>query len=166
MALAAVLQHPADVPSAFDTLPDDAFVNPVYRFIHAGVRGAGGVGAGQGMKTAAWVVAVLEAAQAAAVEAVTPVAGAAAAAQAGFQVAQMVDQLAVTPLPEDRAEQIPAVVAGVVTALREQELARRIADAKSRLQRLDATDFAAYQQATADLLALESARRALRLTET
>jgi DNA primase len=142
-ALVVVLQYPQHVPAAFDALDEDAFGVPAWRAVHTAVRAAGGVAAGRAVGGGAWVESVVE--------------------QAGEAVAPLVTELAVAPVPEDREELIGAYVADVVRALVDLGLTRRIADAKSRLQRLDpSADPDAYQAAFSDLLAIEKERRDLR----
>ncbi|MCK9793223.1 DNA primase [Isoptericola sp. 4D.3] len=142
-ALVVVLQYPQHVPDAFDELGEDAFGVPAWRAVHDAVRAAGGAAAGRDVGGGRWVEAVVE--------------------QAPETVAPLVTELAVAPVPEDREEVIGAYVADVVRALVDLGLTRRIADAKSRLQRLDQEkDPAAFQQAFTDLLAIEQQRRALR----
>ncbi|PZR53697.1 DNA primase [Xylanimonas oleitrophica] len=143
MALVTVLQYPQHVPPVFDELGEDAFGVPAWRAVHAAVRAAGGVAAGRTMAGGAWVEAVSD--------------------QAPETVAGLVDELAVAPLPEDREAVIGRFVADVVRALQDLGLTRRIADAKSRLQRLDPNgDADAYRDAFAELLKLEAERRTLR----
>ncbi|KAK1828083.1 hypothetical protein QBC39DRAFT_375000 [Podospora conica] len=78
-------------------------------------------------------------------------------------VGLLVNELSVAPMPEDRPGAIDDYVRGVVRAFLELGLTRKIGNAKSRLQRIDpTTDAEAYQQAFADLLALEQERRVLR----
>jgi DNA primase len=142
-ALIVVLQYPQHVPASFDELGEDAFGVPAWRAVHDAVRAAGGVAAGREVGGGRWVEAVVE--------------------QAPETVAPLVTELAVAPVPEDRESVIGAYVADVARALVDLGLTRRIADAKSRLQRLDQEkDPAAYQQAFSDLLAIEQQRRTLR----
>ncbi len=144
-ALEAVLQHPSAVDAtAFDALPTDTFSVPAFRAVHEAIRAAGGLAAALAAgEPSAWVEAVRE-------EAAGPVSG-------------LVTELAVTPLPEDRPDALDGYVRGVVDALVDLGLTRQIADARGRLQRMDpAAEAEAYQQAFADLVALESRRRALR----
>jgi DNA primase len=83
--------------------------------------------------------------------------------QAGDAVAGLVNELAVAPLPEDREDAIARFVADVVRALQDLGLTRRIADAKSRLQRLDpGAEPDAYRDTFEALLAMEAQRRTLR----
>jgi DNA primase len=142
--LEVVLQQPALVPSEFDDLAADAFAVPAYRAVHEAVRAAGGLAAARATESAtAWVGQVLE--------------------QAATPVQPLVTELAVAPLPEDRAEVLPVYVRDVVLRLVEVGYTRRIADLRGGLQRMDATaDPAAYQAAFAELIALEQARRTLR----
>ncbi|QAY63001.1 DNA primase [Xylanimonas allomyrinae] len=143
MALVAALQYPQHVPPAFDTLDQDAFGAPAWRAVHAAIRAAGGVAVGRTLSGAAWVGAVAQ--------------------QAGETVAGLVDELAVAPLPEDREDAIGRFVVDVVRALLDLGLTRRIADAKSRLLRLDPdADAAGHRDALQAVLAMEEERRALR----
>jgi DNA primase len=143
LALVAVLQYPQHVPPVFDTLDEDAFSVPAWRAVHAAVRAAGGAREGAVLGAGRWVEAVVE--------------------QAAEPVRGLVTELAVAPLPEDRESVVGGYVAGVVRGLVDLGLTRRIADAKSRLQRLDpSADVAAYQEAFARLLAVEAERRTLR----
>ncbi|BDZ43247.1 hypothetical protein GCM10025865_25460 [Paraoerskovia sediminicola] len=143
-ALVAVLQHPDVVDSAtFDALEDDAFVVPAWRAVHDAVRAAGGIRESQGMQPGRWVEAVCEAAS----EAVLPV----------------VNELSVAPMPEDRPGAVEGYVRDVIRKLVDLGLTRRVADARSRLQRTDpAADADAYGAAFAELLAIEKERRELR----
>ncbi|ROS73689.1 DNA primase [Cellulomonas sp. PhB143] len=145
-ALVAVLQHPDAVdPATFDALDDDAFVVPAWRAVHEAIRAAGGIAESQGMAPGRWVEAVSDAAA----EAVLPV----------------VNELAVAPMPEDRPAAVEGYVRDVVRRLVDLGLTRRVADARSRLQRTDPTaDAEAYGAAFAALLAIEKERRELRET--
>lgn len=142
LALVAVLQYPQHVPEAFDELGEDAFAVPAWRAVHAAIRAAGGAVTGRAIGGQAWVEAVLE--------------------QAPETVAPLVGELAVGSLPEDREAAIAPYVAGLVRRVLDLGLTRRIADARSRLQRLDPSDLDAYQAAFATLLTIENERRTLR----
>jgi DNA primase len=142
LALVAVLQYPQHVPASFDALGEDAFSVPAWRAVHAAIRAAGGAVAGRDVSAAQWVGAVLE--------------------QASETVAGVVTQLSVASLPEDREAAVPAFVEGVVNRVLDMGLMRRVADARSRLQRLDPSDAETYQAAFAELLAIEAERRTLR----
>ncbi|MFI8522948.1 DNA primase [Promicromonospora sukumoe] len=142
LALVAVLQYPQHVPASFDELGEDAFAVPAWRAVHAAIRAAGGAAGGRELSAAQWVAAVLE--------------------QSPESVAIVVTQLSVAALPEDREAAVAAFVEGLVRRVMDLGLKRRIDDARSRLQRLDPSDEGAYNAAFADLLAIESERRALR----
>jgi DNA primase len=142
LALVAVLQYPQHVPASFDALGEDAFSVPAWRAVHAAIRAAGGAAAGRDVSAAQWVAAVLE--------------------QASETVVGIVTQLSVASLPEDREAAVPAFVEGVVRRVVDMGLMRRVADARSRLQRLDPADTETYQAAFAELLAIEAERRTLR----
>ncbi|QAY71451.1 DNA primase [Xylanimonas protaetiae] len=145
MALVTALQYPQHVPPAFDALDDDAFVVPAWRAVHAAIRAAGGTAVGRSLAGPAWVTAVQE--------------------QAGELVGGLVDELAVAPLPEDREDAIGRFVADVVRAVQDLGFTRRIADAKSRLLRLDpGADPDGYRAAFQTLLSVEAQRRTLRET--
>ena len=147
-ALEAVLQHPGVVDAAvFDSLSADAFSLPAFRAVHEAIRAAGGLAVlASAGGDSGWLERVRE-------EAAAPVAG-------------LVTELAVTPLPEDRPEALEDYVRGVVGGLVDLGLTRQIADARGRLQRMDADgDAEAYRAAFAELVALEGRRRALRVTD-
>jgi len=146
-ALEVVLQHPQLVPVEFDDLAGDAFSAPAYRAVHEAVRAAGGLAVARpladGGDATAWVGAVIE-------EAASP-------------VQALVTELAVAPIPEDRASALPEYVRGVVIRLVELGFTRHIAELRGRLQRMDATaDPGAYNAAFAELVAVEGRRRLLR----
>ncbi|MDO8148943.1 DNA primase [Isoptericola sp. b515] len=143
LALVVVLQYPQHVPVTFDDLGPDAFATPAWRAVHAAIRAAGGVRTGAGLGGNRWVETVVE--------------------EAGDAVSPLVTELAVAPVPEDRESAIAAFVADVVRKVADLGLTRRIADAKSRVQRLDATaDPDAYRAAFEELVAIEKERRELR----
>ncbi|MBD8058478.1 DNA primase [Cellulomonas sp. JH27-2] len=146
-ALEVVLQLPQLVPAEFDDLAGDAFSAPAYRAVHEAVRAAGGLAVARpladGGDATAWVGTVIE-------EAASP-------------VQALVTELAVAPIPEDRASALPEYVRGVVIRLVELGFTRHIAELRGRLQRMDATaDPGAYNAAFAELVAVEGRRRLLR----
>ncbi|MGP7961315.1 DNA primase [Sanguibacter sp. A247] len=143
--LEAVLQHPGSTPDVFDDLGSDAFSVPAWRAVHEAIRAAGGVRSVGAVDPARWVATVVD-------ESAGPVAG-------------LVGELAVSPLPEDRESAVADYVRGVVHALVDMQVTRRIADQRSVLQRTDAErEPEAYQAAFAELLRLEQQRRLLRET--
>jgi DNA primase len=138
--LEVVLQLPSEARvSGFDDLPTDAFAVPAHRAVHDAIRAAGGVSAAEG--TARWAEAVRESAA----ETVVP----------------LVTELVVAPLPQDRPEALGAYARGVLAALAEMGITRKIADARSLLQRTDPAD-PAYGEIFAELVHQEQQRRALR----
>jgi len=146
LALVAVLQYPQHIPEEFDMLGPSAFTTPVWRAIHDAIRAAGGVATGRTLATSGWVSAV--------------------ETQAGEALSPLINQLSVTPLPEDREEVIGRYVADVIRALRDLGLTRQIADARSRLMRTDATANPDEHRVSMEaLLALETTRRRLRETD-
>ncbi|GAA2722304.1 DNA primase [Cellulomonas aerilata] len=146
--LEVALQQPLLVPADFDLLGADAFAVPAFRVVHEAIRAAGGMTAARELAAgptaaAAWVERVSE--------------------EAGAPVLPLITELAVMPLPEDRPAAVETYVRGVVAALIDLGVTRDIAAARSRLQRMDpAGDLDAYQAAFAELVALETRRRALR----
>jgi DNA primase len=143
LALVVVLQYPQHVPASFDDLGQDAFATPAWRAVHAAVRAAGGIATGRGLGGGRWVEAVVT--------------------EAGDAVSSLVTELSVAPVPEDRESAIAAYVADVVRKVADLGLTRLVADAKSRVQRLDpAADPDGYQAAFAALVEIEAERRRLR----
>ena len=143
LALAVALQYPQHVPPDFDTLGSGAFVTPAWQGVYAAILAAGGVATGKATAGTAWVSSVLE--------------------QGGVPLTSLINELAITTLPEDREDAIASYVADVVRALQELGLTRVLADARSRLQRLDAiSQPAEHLEALKAVLGLEAQRRALR----
>jgi DNA primase len=139
-ALKVVLQVPQVAGSWADALETPAFRSPAYIAAHEAVVAAGGAAAG--LTDREWLDAVLAACPDDAVRAV-------------------VHELAVDPLPTDEAD--ARYAQSVIARLLEIDAARRIADLKARLQRVEpASDPDTYQALFADVLALESYRRGLR----
>ncbi len=154
--LGVVLQLPDEALEAgFDDLGPEAFAVPAHRAVHDAIRAAGGVAAvgssgarpdeGAGAsgrdRAARWAEAVRESAAAA--------------------VVGLVTELAVTPLPEDRPASLGAYARGVLGALAEMGVTKRIADVRGRLQRTEPSD-PAHAEVFAELVRLEAQRRALR----
>jgi len=139
-ALKVCLQAPQVAGSWVDALEADAFRSPAYLAVHQAIVDAGG--AASGLIDRAWLDAVL-------------------AACPDDGVRSVVHELAVDPLPADEVDERYA--RSVIARLLEVDAARRIADVKARLQRVEPTsDPDAYQALFADVLALESYRRGLR----
>ena len=143
LALAVVLQYPQHVPESFDELALDAFLTPAWRAVHESIVAAGGAVTGRAVGPVAWVDEVLD--------------------QAPETVSALVTRIAVADLPEDREAAIPGFVEGIIRNLVDMGLNRRVAGARSKLQRLDpAADFDAHQAALLELTQIEEQRRALR----
>jgi DNA primase len=138
--LEVALQLPDEAAAGgFDDLPADVFTVPAHRAVHDAIRAAGGPARAD--DPARWPESVREAAA----ETVVP----------------LVTELAVAPLPEDRPAALGAYAQGVLGAFVEMGVTRRIADARSLLQRTDPAD-PAYAEVFAELIRLEQERRALR----
>lgn len=159
-ALEALVQYPKYVVgSGFEELGGEAFSVPSYRAVHDAIRAAGGLGAfvkllrqaeehfGKGEKaeqaaTRAFVDDVREL--------MIP------------EVASVLMELAVAPLPQDREDQLRAYCRGAMGAMVRLDVTRRLADANANLQRLSQDD-PQYTQAFRELMRLEEVRR--RFTE-
>ncbi|MGC4174920.1 DNA primase [Demequina sp.] len=141
LALGVLLQAAPEVvkdPSAaalFGAISPEAFTVPQYRAVFEAIRAAGGPAA----STGDWVGDV--------------------SAQAGEALAGTVSQLAVTPLPTDKAD--AEYVRSVLARMLDLDLTRQIAELRGSMQRAgEGSDEA--QAAFAALIALETRRRALR----
>lgn len=141
-ALECMIQVPQLVPAAdADALGDTAFEVPAYRAVHQAIRAAGGITTAVTMTAAAWTAAVRDAAPG--------------------TVAGLVSELAVAPLPAQNQEALEKYAVALVLRVAEGEITREIGTLRSRVQRMDADD-PGYQLATAELMAVEGRRRALR----
>jgi len=140
-ALKTALQHPSLSGAAFDALPEDAFGHPAYRAVCAAVAAAGGAASGGSGAADVWVKRVLEAAP-------------------NDAVRSVVTELAVEPL-RIAGEPDARYVDEQVSHLGERMVQRRVADVRSRLQRIDPDD-EEYQRVFGELVALEQERRQLR----
>jgi len=141
--LKCALQQPEHIADWYESVEATAFTHPAARRVHEAISGAGLPRAD--LTGLAWIDAVLDAA-------------------ADDDVRRLVRELAVEPLPADEGRDESYAI-GMVSRLLELDASRRIDDLRGRLQRIDATaEPQAYQQAFADLLALEEIRRSLRQT--
>jgi DNA primase len=137
--LKALLQQPVVIGSLTASIGPDDFTHPAYRAVWALMAAAGGVVAGAGDEQ--WVTTVQ-------------------ARCTDDRLVPLVTALAVEPI---RAKDAGAVyVREVVSRLREATIARRIAEAHSRLQRADPSDLDGYFAIAGEVAALEQERRALR----
>ncbi|EKY15037.1 DNA primase [Actinomyces sp. oral taxon 181] len=160
-ALEALVQYPMYVVgSGFEELGGEAFSVPSYRAVHDAIRAAGGLDAflklfrqaeehfGKGEKKA------VQAATRAFVDDVREL--------MIPEVAAVLMELAVAPLPQDREDQLRAYCRGAMGAMVRLDVTRRLADANANLQRLSEDD-PQYTQAFRELMRLEEVRR--RFTE-
>ncbi len=139
--LKLVVQSPTLAGPAFDTLDDGVFTHPGYLAVRHAIEAAGGAGTSVGGD--AWVASVGD-------------------KTVDDGVRSLVTALAVEPL---RATGAPNAKYATSYLARVQELsaARRIADVKSRLQRMNPVQQTeAYNKLFGELVALEQHRRALR----
>lgn len=155
--LEVVLQLPQHALEAgFDDLDADTFVVPAHRAVHDVIRASGGV--------AAFGELLQRAQEGGAGTSAVPQAAAAWAEQvresADGPVATLVTELAVAPLPQDRAEELGGYAHGVLNALLRMGLTRQVAEVKGRLQRMDPND-ESYSNAFTELVRLEERRRLL-----
>ena len=147
------------VGSGFEELGGEAFSVPSYRAVHDAIRAAGGLDAfvkrlrqaeehfGKGEKaTQAATRAFVDDVR----ELMIP------------EVAAVLMELAVAPLPQDREDQLRAYCRGAMGAMVRLDVTRRLADANANLQRLSEDD-PQYTQAFRELMRLEEVRR--RFTE-
>lgn len=154
--LEAVLQHPNSlVGSGFDELDGEGFSVPTYRAIHDAIRAIGGLDT---------FVSLLRQAEdhygvgeQATVAATRRFAGL-VREEAGQILGSVVAELAVAPLPQDRANEMRAYCRGVVAALVRIDLTRKVGEVRSRLQRLSDSD-PAHAQAFRELMVLEERRQ-------
>ena len=139
--LKCALQQPEHIADWYESVEATAFTHPAARRVHEAICGAGLPR--PDLSGLAWIDAVLDAAP-------------------DDDVRRHVRELAVEPLPADEGRDA-SYATGMVSRLLELDASRRIDDLRGRLQRIDSTaEPQAYQQAFADLLALEEIRRSLR----
>ena len=135
--LMLVIQHPMTIGRLSSDLSRDDFTHPVLQAVWDLVAAAGGVAAGVG--EAGWAAQLRDSASDPA-------------------VAAAVSALAVAPL---KKQPDAAYVTGYLLRLQERTTSRRIADARSRLQRADPADTAGFDALFKELATLESHRRSL-----
>ena len=139
--LKCALQQPEHIADWYESVEATAFTHPAARRVHEAICGAGLPR--PDLTGFAWIDAVLDAAP-------------------DDDVRRHVRELAVEPLPADEGRDA-SYATGMVSRLLELDASRRVDDLRGRLQRIDSTaEPQAYQQAFADLLALEEIRRSLR----
>ncbi len=154
--LEAALQHPVYlIGSGFDELDGTAFSVPTHRAVHDAIRATGGLDAFAALlRSAEAHFGPGERARDAATRRFTEL----VREEAGPIVGSAVAELAVTPLPQDREDEMRAYCRGVVAALVRMDLTRKMGEARSRLQRLDEDD-PDYAEAFRELMRLEQRRQ-------
>jgi DNA primase len=140
-ALKLALQTPS-LAVGYDELPADVFTAPPYAELHHAVLSVGGpAGAGDG--GAVWV-------------------GKVEAAAPDDAARRLVRELAVEPLASEQVA-LSRYATEVLARLEELAATRRIAEVKSRLQRINPVEASAeYNRLFGELVAFEAHRRALR----
>ncbi|WP_084126818.1 DNA primase [Demequina sp. NBRC 110054] len=135
LQLAAAISREAEPAGVYAGLTPESFTVPQYRAVFESMLAAGGPSAAPD-----WVDAVVE--------------------QAGPMLAPTISELAVTPLPHEGGDDGP-YAASVLSRLLDLALTRQIAELRGAMQRAGEGS-AEAQQAFAELIALETRRRALR----
>lgn len=143
LTLGVLLQAPVAIAedaaamAIYQDLSSEAFTSPQYRAVFDAVRAAGGPTPAPGD----WVGAVSD--------------------QAGPDLAGLVSQLAVTPLPHDKPGELTRYVRSVLAKMLDLDLTRLIADVRGRMQRAEQDSEEAHA-AFAEVIGLEQRRRGLR----
>ncbi|MBB5918509.1 DNA primase [Nocardia transvalensis] len=141
-ALAAALQYPALAGPVFDALDIDAFTHPAYVAVRTAIAEAGGTAAGLG--GAEWVARVADHTD-------------------DLGLRALVSELAAEPVPAKSLDDLPRIIAGLLAGVQEAWVGRQVAELKSKLQRISATEQAdAYMSLFGDVVALEQYRKSLR----
>ncbi|SDS71565.1 DNA primase [Actinopolymorpha singaporensis] len=139
--LKLVVQSPTVVGPAFDALEESDFTHPAYVAVRRASAGAGGVGTSAGGD--AWVSALADHSPDDAVR--------------GLVTALAVEPLRAAGTPDQR------YAGSLLARVQELAVARRIADVKSKLQRMNPVEQTeAYNKLFGELVALEQHRRGLR----
>lgn len=155
-ALEALLQHPIHlIGSGFEELEGTSFSVPTHRAVHDAIRAAGGLETFQTMlmheeKERGVGEAAIAAATKRFLEEIRTF--------AGPLISDAVSQLAVTPLEQDRHDQMRPFCRGLMAAMVRMDLTRRTGELRALVQRLPESD-PAHSQAFEDLMRLEHKRR-------
>ncbi|MEV0686701.1 DNA primase [Nocardia sp. NPDC050378] len=140
-SLCAALQYPGIAGPAFDDVEADAFIHPAYVMVRLMIAKAGGTAAG--LTGAEWVAAVADQSE-------------------DLLIRALVSELANEQLPVRTQEDVPRLISGVLARVQEIWVGRQIAELKSRLQRMSASDQPdGYMELFGDLVALEAYRKDL-----
>jgi len=138
LALEVMLQMPEHVDPAWAArLGPEAFTVPQYRAVLDGIAAAGGVGsAGKD-----WANRVVD--------------------EVGPTLASVVSELIVATIPQDKPSEMARYARSVLARVQDLSLTRRIGEVRGRMQRIGEGN-EGYQEAFAELVALEGERRGLR----
>ncbi|TDP38764.1 DNA primase [Nocardia ignorata] len=140
-SLCAALQYPGIAGPAFDDVEADAFIHPAYVMVRLMIAKAGGTASG--LTGAEWVAAVADQSE-------------------DLLIRALVSELANEQLPVRTQEDVPRLISGVLARVQEIWVGRQIAELKSRLQRMSASDQPdGYMELFGDLVALEAYRKDL-----
>jgi DNA primase len=138
LALEVLLQMPEKVEPAWAAgIGPETFTVPQYRAVLDGIAAAGGI-ASAGKD---WANRVAD--------------------EVGEVLAPLVSELIVSPVPQDRPSEMGRYVKSVLSRVQDLSLTRRIGEVRGRMQRIGEGS-EGYQEAFAELVALEGERRAYR----
>ncbi|MEV0077448.1 DNA primase [Nocardia neocaledoniensis] len=139
--LSAALQYPGIAGAVFDSIDAAAFTHPAYVAVRIMIAQAGGTAAGLG--GAEWVAAVADHTD-------------------DLMIRALVSELANEQLPVRSQNDVPRFIAGILARTQEAWVGRQIAELKSKLQRLSASEEPdTYMTLFGDLVALEQYRKSL-----
>ncbi|MFC6013318.1 DNA primase [Nocardia lasii] len=139
--LSAALQYPGIAGVSFDAIDTAAFTHPAYIAVRIMIAKAGGTAAGLG--GAEWVAAVADHTD-------------------DLMIRALVSELANEQLPVRTQNDIPRFITGILARTQEAWVGRQIAELKSKLQRLSASEEPdTYMALFGDLVALEQYRKSL-----
>ncbi|MFI8976621.1 DNA primase [Nocardia asteroides] len=139
--LSAALQYPGIAGVVFDSIDAAAFTHPAYIAVRIMISQAGGTAAG--LSGAEWVAAVADHTD-------------------DLMIRALVSELAGEQLPVRSHNDTPRFITGILARTQEAWVGRQIAELKSKLQRLSASEEPdAYMTLFGDLVALEQYRKSL-----
>ncbi|MFE7719831.1 DNA primase [Nocardia rhizosphaerihabitans] len=140
-SLSAALQYPGIAGAAFDAIDTAAFTHPAYVAVRIMIAKAGGTAVG--LSGAEWVAAVSDHTD-------------------DLMIRALVSELANEQLPVRSQNDIPRFITGILARTQEAWVGRQIAELKSKLQRLSASEEPdTYMALFGDLVALEQYRKSL-----
>ncbi|MBC7302602.1 MAG: DNA primase [Nocardia sp.] len=140
-SLSAALQYPGIAGVSFDAIDPAAFTHPAYVAVRLMIAQAGGTAAG--LSGAEWVAAVADHTD-------------------DLMIRALVSELANEQLPVRSQNDTPRFVTAILARTQEAWVGRQIAELKSKLQRLSASEEPdTYMTLFGDLVALEQYRKSL-----